>query len=80
MKGSGLLHSLFRAGIEMLSNCSLHTNFSERNQRGDNFGSGGSDVRGTSTSSILSSSKSTEAFSPFVLHGPDTGSESDRAF
>ena len=44
MKGTGMLHPLFRAGIELLSICSLHTSFGGLDQRGDSFGSGGSGV------------------------------------
>ena len=65
MESTGMLHSLFRAGIGLLSICRLHTSFGGRNQ-GDSFGSGGRGVRETSTSGIafvliLSSSKGTEA-------------------
>ena len=60
-----MLHPLFIAGIEPLSICSFRTSFGGGNRRGDSLVSGGSVVRGTSTSDIdkLSSSKGKE-----VLH------------
>ena len=52
MKGTEMLHPLFRAGIKLLSICSLHTSFGGRDRRGDSFGSEGSGVQGNSTGGI----------------------------
>ena len=63
MKSLRMLHPLFKAGIELVSICSLHTIFSGRDQRVENFGSESS-VQGTSMSAFVpSSSKGKEHLS-----------------
>ena len=37
MKGTGMLHQFFRAGMRLFSICSLHTSFGGHNRRGDRW-------------------------------------------